>query len=125
MTRSEFLAFYPQFSAVSASVIDTYLTQAEAHFTDLDEDTEEATRLFVAHKLTLYARSSSASGSSAEALSSAGSGLQITGKRVGEVSVSYSSAPASASDHSDLSLTVYGQQLFPLLKLHGYSRYVP
>lgn len=125
MTDTDFLLFYPQFSSIPPLVLQETLRDANARFDSFQEDTEPARRLFTAHRLTLYARTSTPSGASAETLSSSGSGLQITGKRVGEVSVTYSPASASASDHSDLSLTVYGQQLIPLLKLHGYSRYVP
>ena len=124
MTRQEFLAFYPQFSAVSPIVLDAYIALAEARFTDLEEDTEEARRLYAAHKLTLYARTSASSGASAETLSAAGDNTMITGKHVGEISVSYGSR-GSAGGNSDLSLTTYGLQLLPLLKIHGYSRYVP
>lgn len=124
MTRQEFITFYPQFSAVSAAVTDAYIALAEVRFTDLEEDTEEARRLYVAHKLTLYARTSAASGASAEALSSAGDNTMITGKHVGELSVSYGSR-GNTGGNSDLSLTTYGIQLNSLLSIHGYSRYVP
>ena len=124
MTRQEFITFFPQFSAVSAAVTDAYIALAEVRFTDLEEDTEEARRLYVAHKLTLYARTSAASGASAEALSSAGDNSMITGKHVGEISVSYGSR-GNTGGNSDLSLTTYGIQLGSLLRIHGYSRYVP
>ena len=124
MTRQEFITFFPQFSAVSAAVTDAYIALAEVRFTDLEEDTEEARRLYVAHKLTLYARTSAASGASAEALSSAGDNSMITGKHVGEISVSYGSR-GNTGGNSDLSLTTYGIQLGSLLRIHGFSRYVP
>ena len=124
MTREEFIAFYPQFSAISTTVTDAYIALAEVRFTDLEEDTEEARRLYVAHKLTLYARTSASSGASAEELSSAGDNSMITGKHVGELSVSYGSRGDTGGD-SDLSLTTYGIQLSSLLRIHGYSRYVP
>ena len=124
MTRQEFITFFPQFSAVSAAVTDAYIALAEVRFTDLEEDTEEARRLYVAHKLTLYARTFVASDASAEALSSAGDNTMITSKHVGELSVSYGSRGNTGGD-SDLSLTTYGIQLNSLLRIHGYSRYVP
>ena len=124
MTRQTFLAFYPQFSAVSATVTDAYIALAEVRFTDLEEDTEEARRLYVAHKLTLYARTFVASGASAEAISSAGDNSMITGKHVGEISVSYGSR-GNTGGNSDLSLTTYGIQLGSLLRIHGFSGYVP
>ena len=58
LTPAAFLAFYPQFSSFSQGVVlPEYLRQANARFSDFGEDAEEARRLFVAHKLTLYSAS--------------------------------------------------------------------
>ena len=58
ITQSSFLAFYPQFSSFTPGVVLTeYLSQANARFSDFDSDADEARRLYVAHKLTLYAAS--------------------------------------------------------------------
>ena len=58
LTPSAFLAFYPQFSSFSQGVVlSEYLRQANARFSDFEEDTDEARRLYVAHKLTLYSAS--------------------------------------------------------------------
>lgn len=124
MTAAEFLSFYPQFSALPEPVLTDFVRSANDRFEYMDSDTEHARRLFTAHKLTLYARTSAASGASAEALSSAGDNSMITGKHVGELSVSYGSRGNAGGD-SDLSLTTYGIQLNSLLRIHGYSRYVP
>ena len=124
MTDTDFLLFYPQFSAIPTLVLQETVRDANARFDTFQEDTEPARRLFIAHRLTLYARASAPSGASTEVLSTAGSGRSITGKRVGEVSVSYA-APASSSDRTDLTLTVYGQQLLPRLALHGLPVYIP
>ena len=57
MTAEEFTAFYPQFAGFTpAEVPAEYIRQANARFTAfVPEDAEEARRLYVAHKLTLYA----------------------------------------------------------------------
>lgn len=124
MTRLDFLTFYPQFSDLPDPVLEDCIRGANDRFEYLREDTEEARRLYVAHKLTLYARTFASSGASASELSSAGDNTVITGKHVGEISVSYGSR-GNADGSSDLSLTTFGLQLIPLLKLHAYSRYVP
>ena len=124
MTASEFLSFYPQFSAMPESVLTDFVRSANERFEYLGSDTELARRLFTAHRLTLYARTSAASGASAEALSSAGDNTMITSKHVGELSVSYGSR-GNTGGNSDLSLTTYGIQLGSLLRIHGFSRYVP
>ena len=135
MTSSDFLAFYPQFTGVFPDVVlDSYIQSASCRFTDFSEDAEEARRLFVAHKLTLYARSMPSSlgaiggVSSFSALASSGDGGRITSKKVDDVAVTYSagaSSASSASDLVDLAETTYGLQLLTLLRLYSYPRYVP
>ena len=133
MTAAEFLAFYPQFeSVIPELVLAAYVESAGLRFTDFGADAEEARRLYVAHKLTLYARtmpSSAETGgvSSFSALVSAGDGTRIVSKKVDDVSVTYasSSGSASASGLADLEDTVYGRQLLTLLRLYSYPRYVP
>ncbi len=135
LTPAAFLAFYPQFSSFSQGVVlSEYLGQANARFSDFGEDTEEARRLYVAHKLTLYAASSLPEGVSDPSraqLAAAGRGTvqEVSSKRVGEVSVSYSSSAAATGSVStslaDLKETVYGLQLLSLLRLYGYARYIP
>ncbi len=133
MTSEDFLAFYPQFSdPIPALVLEAYVTQANARFEDFLEDAEEARRLYTAHKLTLWAKTvPAASGEGTEttlsSLSSAGDGTRISGKRVENVSVTYSSgiSASSSGDFEDLTETIYGKQLLSLLKLFSFPRYIP
>lgn len=138
MTAADFLAFYPQFQSVIPEVVlSAYVDSANLRFSDFDADAEEARRLFVAHKLTLYARAVPAQaddahgGSSASysSLSAAGDSAKITSKKVDGVAVTYasgsSSSAASSSSLADLSETVFGSQLLTLLRLYAYTRYVP
>ena len=134
LTPSAFLAFYPQFSSFSQGVVLTeYLRQANARFFDYDEDTDEARRLYVAHKLTLYAEVCLPEGvtPSPAVIASAGRGAmqEVASKKVGEVSVSYntsSSVSASVSTGlADLKQTIYGLQLLSLIRMHGFAKYIP
>ena len=133
MTPADFLAFYPQFTdAFPALVLETYVTLANARFDEFAEDAEEARRLYVAHKLTLYAKTQPAlseedTSASFSSLASAGDGLTITSKRVENVAVTYASGSSSSASSSlaDLSETEFGKQLLSLLRLFSYPRYVP
>ena len=135
LTPSAFLAFYPQFSFFSQGVVLTeYLRQANARFLDFEEDTDEARRLYVAHKLTLYAASSLQEGVQTPTraqLAAAGSSSrqEVSSKKVGEVSVSYADRESAAANVStglsDLKETLYGLQLLSLIRLHGFARYIP
>ncbi len=134
LTPSAFLAFYPQFSSFSQGVVLTeYLRQANARFFDYDEDTDEARRLYVAHKLTLYAAVCLPEGvtPSPAVIASAGRGAmqEVASKKVGEVSISYntsSSVSASVSTGlADLKQTIYGLQLLSLIRMHGFAKYIP
>ncbi len=134
LDEAAFLAFYPQFSSFSRGVVlPEYLRQANARFSDFGEDTDEARRLFTAHKLTLYAASCLPEGvtpTPAQLAFSGRSAMQeVASKKVGEVSVNYSSSSAVSGSVStslaDLKETVYGLQLLSLLRLYGYAGYVP
>ena len=135
LTSSAFLAFYPQFSSFTPGVVLTeYIRQANARFSDFGEDAEEARRLYVAHKLTLYAAVSLPEGCSVvtkELIANAGRSSQtvISSKKVGEVSVGYSSqalaASAASTGLNDLKETTFGLQLLSLLRLYGFARYIP
>ena len=136
MTQSDFLSFYPQFSSFTpAVVLDTFIAQANGRFSDfVESDAEEARRLYVAHKLTLYAFTvpapdGSGSSVSAETLASAGraASRQVSSKKVGEVSVTYANSAASSADtaFADLTETLYGLQLLSLIKAHSFGMYVP
>ena len=134
LTPSAFLAFYPQFSSFSQGVVLTeYLRQANARFFDYDEDTDEARRLYVAHKLTLYAAVCLPEGVQPSPAVSRTAHKRfyqpIASKKVGEVSVSYntsSSVSASVSTGlADLKQTIYGLQLLSLIRMHGFAKYIP
>ena len=134
ISEADFLAFYPQFSSFSRGVVLTeYLRQANARFGDFGQDTEEARRLYAAHKLTLFAASLPPDGvtPTPAVLATAGRGAmqEVASKKAGDVSISYntsSSVAASVSTGlSDLKETVYGLQLLSLLKLYGFAKYFP
>ena len=129
----DFLAFYPQFSSFSRGVVlSEYLRQANARFGNFGVDAEEARRLYVAHKLTLYSASTPPEGVTytPAVIAAAGRGAmqEIASKKVGDVSISYSNSSSAASVStglSDLKETVYGLQLLSLLRLYGFARYIP
>ena len=135
MTQAEFIAFYPQFTGFTpAIVMTTYIAQANARFSSFTpEDAEEARRLFTAHRLTLYARVALPDGTTPTkaAIAAAGEAQQkIASKKVGEVSVTYTTGASSSSvsvdtDLSDLTETPFGLQLLSLIRLYSMTRYVP
>ena len=140
MTPSEFLAFYPQFSSFTpAVVLETYVAQANGCFSDMEEmDAEEARRLYVAHKLTLYSFTvppvspSSGQPLSPVVIASAGKASgsqQVASKKVGEVSVTYATSSNMSANVStsmaDLPETAYGLQLLTLLRQYDRPRYIP
>ena len=134
ITQASFLAFYPQFTSFTPGVVLTeYLAQANARFSDFGTDTDEAQRLFTAHKLTLYAAGTPPEGRTPTpaVIAAAGRGAmqEVSSKKVGDVSVSYdtsSSVAASVSaGFADLNRTVYGLQLLSLIRLYGYAGYIP
>ena len=132
ISPADFLAFYPQFSSFAQGVVlPEYLRQANARFSDFGEDAEEARRLYVAHKLTLYSASTPPEGvqPTPAVLATAGRGAmqEIASKKVGEVSVSYSTSSVSSSAYTglnDLKETTYGLQLLSLLRLYGFAKYI-
>ena len=134
MTQAEFTAFYPQFAGFTPAVVLTeYIRQANARFSAFTaEDAEEARRLYTAHKLTMYARTALPDGMtpSKSAIAAAGQTQRVSSKKVGEVSVTYSSGTSSSSvsaqsDLADLSETPFGLQLLALLRLYSRSVYIP
>ena len=135
MTQSEFTSFYPQFAGFTPAVVLTeYIRQANDRFSSFsEEDAGEARRLYVAHKLTLYARIALPDGTTPTkaAIAAAGQAQQkIASKKVGEVSVTYSSGTSSSSvsvstDMADLTETDFGMQLLGLIKMYSRSVYVP
>ena len=126
MTSESFLAFYPQFGAIPQIVIDEYVDQSNLRFDDFHESAEEARRLYIAHKLTLYAQTfvpAQSGGVPTVAgmamLSGAGVSAQALSKSVGGVSVSKSegSALASISGYGEWKQTEFGLQLINLAKV--------
>ena len=132
MTSADFLAFYPQFQFFTPGVVlSEYLSQANARFSDFGADTDEARRLYVAHRLTMYAASVPAEDTSVTkaALAEVGrtSRQEVSSKKVGEVAVSYghsSTASSVSSGLSDLAETIFGLQLLALLRIHGFTKYI-
>ena len=134
MTQAEFTAFYPQFQGFTPAVVmTTYIAQANERFSSFSpEDAEEARRLYTAHRLTMYARVALPEGTtpSKAAIAAAGQSQQkIASKKVGEVSVTYSSGTSStasvSTDLADLTETSFGLQLLSLLNLYSMTRYIP
>ena len=135
MTESEFKSYYPQFAGFTpAFVLSSCIAQANARFSAFTaEDAEEARRLYTAHKLTMYARTALPDGivATKEQIAAAGQPPQrITGKKAGEVSVTYAAGASSASSAAstvlaDLPETTFGLQLLSLIRLHSRSVYIP
>ena len=136
MTYAEFTAFYPQFASFTPVVVmSEYIRQANARFSSFtEEDAEEARRLYVAHKLTMYSRGALPEGVvlSKEQIAAAGQAQQaIASKKVGEVSVTYATGASSSSSSSvytdmvDLSETDFGLQLLGLIKMYARTVYIP
>lgn len=133
MTEASFTAFYPQFSGFTpAAVLTEYVAQANARFGDFAEDAEEARRLYVAHKLTLYSRVALPDGvtpTKAQIAAAGQSQQKIASKKVGEVAVTYSSGSSSTAAVStglaDLPETSFGLQLLTLFRIHSRPVYVP
>ena len=135
MTESEFKSYYPQFAGFTpAFVLSSCIAQANARFSAFAaEDAEEARRLYAAHKLTLYARTALPDEivATKEQIAMAGQPPQrITGKKAGEVSVTYAAGASSASSAAstvlaDLPETTFGLQLLSLIRLYSRSVYIP
>ncbi len=134
MTANSFIEFYPQFKVIPDAVLEEYVTQSNQRFEDFLDSAEEARRLYIAHKLTLYAQTflpdtyepGSVVGMSA--LRGAGVAAQALSKSVGGVSVSKSegSAISSISGFGEWKQTAFGLQLITLAKIiTAGARYVP
>ena len=132
ITVVSFLSFYPQFSCFADSAaLPEYLRQANARFGDFGEDADEARRLYTAHKMTLYSASMPPPGvtSAPAAIAAAGRGArqEVSSRKVGEVSVTYSetsSASAVSTGLADLKETTFGLQLLSLIRLYGFGQYI-
>ena len=134
MTSELFLAFYPQFGSIPTVVLEEYVAQSNIRFEDFLDSAEEARRLYIAHKLTLYAQtyaaaqSGSPTASGMAALRSSGVAAQALSKTVGGVSVSKSegSAITSIAGYGEFKQTEFGLQLITLAQIASMGfRYVP
>ena len=133
ITVISFLSFYPQFSAFADGVVlPEYLRQANARFGDFGEDADEARRLYTAHKLTLYSASMLPENvtPAPAAIAAAGRGAlqEVSSRKVGEVSVTYSETSSDSSVSTglaDLKKTTFGLQLLSLIRMYGFAQYIP
>ena len=106
-------------------MIAEYVEQSNLRFGDALDAKEECRRLWIAHKLILWAQAA-IEGVDAESgvyptyssLASSGVSAQSLSKSVGGVSVSKSegSGVSSINGYGELKLTIYGLQLIALLK---------
>ena len=107
------------------------MEEANLRFADFGEDAEAARRLYIAHRLTLYAKTMPAAmetgAVSYSSLASAGDGSKITSKKVDGVAVTYSdgSSASESSELMDFTETIYGMQLLALIRMYSYTRYIP
>lgn len=133
MTRADFIEFYPQFAAIPEAVCNEYIRQAELRFGDFEDMTDEARRLYVAHKLTLYAQTyaeipTASSAAAMKKLAGSGVAAQELSKTVGGVSVSKSegSALQGISGFAEWKQTEFGLQLIGLARIYSFGgRWVP
>ena len=132
LTPVIFLSFYPQCSSFAGgAALPEYLRQANARFGDFGEDADEARRLYAAHKLTLYSAAILPPDvtPAPAAIAAAGRGAlrEVSSRKVGEVSVTYSetsSASAVSTGLADLKETTFGLQLLSLIRLYGFGQYI-
>ena len=133
ITVISFLSFYPQFSCFADSIVlPEYLRQANARFGDFGEDADEARRLYAAHKLTLYSASTPPGNvtPAPAVIATAGRGAlqEVSSRKVGEVSVTYSETSSDSSVSTglaDLKKTTFGLQLLSLIRMYGFAQYIP
>ena len=134
MTKADFLAFYPQFAAIPEAVINEYVNQANARFGDFLDMTEEARRLYIAHKLTLYAQTyadvtqQTPAAAGMKKLAGSGVAAQALSKTVGGVSVSKSegSAVQGLAGFAEWKQTEFGLQLIGIAKtVTAGGRWIP
>ena len=119
-TLEDFLPFYPQFINVPPVVLNEYIRQANLLPGDVwDEWLPEGRRLYVAHKCTLYLRTTVPDGASNDAVAAAGTAQgTYASKSVGGVSVSYgaNAATAGIEGWGDLKETEFGIQFLSIAR---------
>lgn len=111
MTLAEFRTLYPEFAAIDDAVVQRYLDMFECQFgTDYGCMTDELQGLFVAHRLTIWQKTSSGA---------SGPQLVTTNRRVGDVSIGGYVAGGGDGSYGDYSSTAYGIQFWENIKLYG------
>jgi len=111
MTLAEFRIFYPQFSTIDDAVVNRYLELFLCQFVgDYDCMANELQGLFVAHRLTVWKRTSGGSD---------GAIVVATSKSVGDESQSGFVAGAQDGGYGDYAATAYGVQFWSTIMLYG------
>ena len=111
MTIDEFRTLYPEFATIDDPVVQRFLDVFVCQFgTEYGCMTDELQALFVAHRLTLWQKTSSGA---------SGPQLVTTNRSVGDVSVSGYVAGGGDGSHGDYSSTAYGIQFWESIKLYG------
>lgn len=114
--------------------MDEYVEQSNLRFDHCLDAAEEARRLYIAHKLTLYAQTyapaqtGEATPQGMSKIAGVGVAAQALSKSVGGVSVSKSegNALASIGGYGELKQTEFGLQLINLLKIAtAGGKYIP
>lgn len=129
-TVDDFMGVYPQFQSVSSAVVQMYIDMAGENIlaSRWFSKWKVAMCLYVAHFLTLWAKTAGEPGLTNEQLAELGESKgAVMSKGVDGVSVSYGASPAEndfvrVGSYKD---TLYGQQLLTLAKQVGFgSMYV-
>lgn len=119
MTLSDFLTYFPQFSALPSVVLSDAEADAAERFGDLPPDTaERARRLYMAHVLTLWARTALPEGAEPASLWNAGDGQMTASQSLNGNSVSRHEPAAYGNfpgGFPEWRLTAYGQRLITLI----------
>ena len=111
MTLAEFRAYYPQFDSIDDLVVQRYLDLFECQFIgDYGCMHSELQGLFVAHRLSIWQRTSSGS---------VGPIVVTTSKSVGDESQGGFVAGASDGGYGDYSATAFGVQFWNTIMLYG------
>lgn len=113
---ADFLAMYPQFTAVPTPTIQRYIDQGYSQFScSLGKQLDYAVELFTAHNIVLWQRATAEGQSGGQA----GTGVGMIGsKSVGGAAISYDNAATTSSTEGAgiYNATLWGQLLWPLLR---------
>lgn len=117
ITQADFLAAYPQFSAVPTSIVQRYvdLGYSQLDACTLCKQLDYAVELFTAHNLVLWQRALAESQGGGQ--SGTGVGM-VASKSVGGAAISYDNAATTGStaEAGIYNATVWGQLLWPILR---------